>query len=187
MAASTSLPESCSRQRRRDEGQGGSRKNIKGAKVPGDRGAHGGSGEFFEGWLRRGKCAGLRAVAQETLRTPWSAEGCNKPSSRSAEKTVEVVRNHEGGTRLRDWHPGAEGWEACFPFREWTRSGDLARGLPPGRVDGGAKGRGAGASRFPWSNPMRGSRCEPGGAAGERSEVEPKEGSMTGPAAMRGR
>jgi hypothetical protein len=27
-----------------------SRRNIKGAKVPGDRGAHGGSGEFFEGW-----------------------------------------------------------------------------------------------------------------------------------------
>jgi len=26
------------------------RRNIKGAKVPGDRGAHGGSGEFFEGW-----------------------------------------------------------------------------------------------------------------------------------------
>jgi hypothetical protein len=76
---------------------------------------------------------------------------------------------------------------SLLPVREWTRSGDLARGLPPGRVDGGAKGRGAGASRFPWSNPMRGSRCEPGGAADERSEVEPKEGSMTGPAAMRGR
>ena len=29
---------------------GGTRRNIKGAKAPGDRGAHGGSGEFFEGW-----------------------------------------------------------------------------------------------------------------------------------------
>jgi hypothetical protein len=28
---------------------GGTRRNIKGAKAPGDRGAHGGSGEFFEG------------------------------------------------------------------------------------------------------------------------------------------
>jgi len=29
---------------------GGARRNIKEAKAPGDRRAHGGSGEFFEGW-----------------------------------------------------------------------------------------------------------------------------------------
>jgi hypothetical protein len=37
-----------------------------------------------------------------------------------------------------------------------------------------------------WSNPMRGSRCEPGGAADGSSEVEPKRGSMADSAAMRG-
>jgi len=63
--------------------------------------------------------------------------------------------------------------------------GDLARGVPQGTVDGGAKGRGAGASRFPWSNPMRGARCEPGRATDESSEVEPKRGSMADFAAMR--
>jgi len=57
-----------------------------------------GRGSPSRGGTRRGKCAGLRAVAQETRRTPWSAEGCNKPSSRRAEKAVEVVQNHEDGT-----------------------------------------------------------------------------------------
>ena len=34
----------------------------------------------------------------ETRRTPWLAAGCNKPATFCAEKAVEVVRNHEGGT-----------------------------------------------------------------------------------------
>ena len=46
---------------------------------------------------------------RETRRTPRPAAGCNKPASFSAEKTVEVVRNHEGGTRLDGWCRRPEG------------------------------------------------------------------------------
>lgn len=37
-------------------------------------------------------------VWAETQRTPWPIAGCNKPAAVIAEKTVEVVRNHESGT-----------------------------------------------------------------------------------------
>jgi hypothetical protein len=35
---------------------------------------------------------------RETKRTSGSDVGCNKPTGRSVEKTVEVVRDHEDGT-----------------------------------------------------------------------------------------
>jgi hypothetical protein len=34
----------------------------------------------------------------ETRRTPRSAAGCNKPARLSAEQTIKVVKNCEGGT-----------------------------------------------------------------------------------------
>jgi hypothetical protein len=46
---------------------------------------------------------------RETRRTPRPAAGCNKPANFSAEKTVEVVRNHEGGTRQDGWCRRPEG------------------------------------------------------------------------------
>ena len=49
--------------------------------------------------------AGLR----KTRRTPRPAAGCNKPANFSAEKTVEVVRNHAGGTRQDGWCRRPEG------------------------------------------------------------------------------
>ena len=39
----------------------------------------------------------------ETRRTPGPAAGCNKPATSCAEEAVEVVRNHEDGTRLDGW------------------------------------------------------------------------------------
>src|SRR5688500_14737633 len=41
-----------------------------------------------------------RPRVRETRRTPWSAAGWNRPATSAAEETVEVVRNHEGGTCL---------------------------------------------------------------------------------------
>jgi len=93
-------------------------------------------GDSFEGY---GSCtAGKRlnalvfdqASSAETRRTPGSAAGCNKPATRSAEETVAVVRNHEGGTGLRRWNlRGRRGGRP--PSREWTLNG---------HVDGGATG-----------------------------------------------
>jgi hypothetical protein len=42
--------------------------------------------------------AAMGAGFSETRRTPGPAAGCNKPAGLRAEKTVEVVRNHAGGT-----------------------------------------------------------------------------------------
>jgi hypothetical protein len=56
-------------------------------------------GQCCEGLLRH-----LGAWLRETLRTPWLATGCNKPVAQCAEKTVAVVRNHEGGTGLGGWY-----------------------------------------------------------------------------------
>jgi hypothetical protein len=39
---------------------------------------------------------------------PLSIPGCNKPGTLSAEKAVEVVRNHMDGTRLAGWRRQAE-------------------------------------------------------------------------------
>jgi len=52
----------------------------------------------WQRWSRGGR-AGNAA-------NPRSAAGCNKPATVSAEKTVEVVRNHEGGTGLTRWFLG---------------------------------------------------------------------------------
>jgi hypothetical protein len=46
---------------------------------------------------------------RDTRRTPGPAAGCNKPAVLRAEETVEVVQNHEGGTRLDGWCRRPEG------------------------------------------------------------------------------
>jgi len=78
---------------------------------------------------------GPGARRAETRWTPGSAAGCNKPATRGAEETVEVVRNHEGGTGLRGWNPRSrsDGWPSS---QEWTLHG---------HVDGGATGAASGS------------------------------------------
>jgi hypothetical protein len=51
---------------------------------------------------------GNESVGSETRRTPGSAAGCNKPASAPEEEAVEVVRNHEDGTRGEGGSLGAE-------------------------------------------------------------------------------
>jgi hypothetical protein len=68
--------------------------------------------------------------SRETRRTPGPVAGCNKPAVLRAEETVEVVRNHEGGTRC--WTGGAVGpglfGAAGFGCREAPGPGVDARG-----------------------------------------------------------
>jgi hypothetical protein len=47
-------------------------------------------------------------VMPERPRTPGPVAGCNRPARSCAEQTVEVVRNHEGGTRCVGWLRRAE-------------------------------------------------------------------------------
>jgi len=62
----------------------------------------------------------------ETRRTPRPVSGCNKPEDLDAEQAVEVVRNHEDGTRSGGWHRRTEG-------RRKRRPGvDAARGTGGG-------------------------------------------------------
>jgi hypothetical protein len=56
--------------------------------------------------------------------------------NRSPEKTVEVVRNHEDGTRAEAGRRGSEG---SAMVREWTEGGDVGGGAHTrGRTRGGA-------------------------------------------------
>jgi hypothetical protein len=89
------------------------------------------------------------------------AAGCNKPADDIAEEAVEVVRNHEDGTRLRGWNPRG-------------RSDDprVGAGVDAGSdVDGGAKRH---IVRYPyravWTNPGE-KAVESARAKGESSEV----------------
>jgi hypothetical protein len=163
---------------------GETRRNIKGAKAPGDRGAHGGSGEFFEGWsasrgMRRFRLS--RRKRDEPHGRQRDATSPRAVARRKPSRWCETTRTE------RDFGIGIPrpkvGKLASHPGVD--AHGDLVRGIPKGMVDGGAGGRGAGVSRFPWSNPMRGVRREPGRATDESSEVEPKRGSMAGLAEMR--
>jgi len=76
-----------------------------------------GRGAFFEGYdsvagkgddrprlLRQAR----RSHRQKRDEPQESAAGCNKPATFDAEETVEVVRNHEGGTGTRAWQLGSE-------------------------------------------------------------------------------
>jgi hypothetical protein len=57
---------------------------------------------------------GNESIGPETRRTPGSAAGCNKPASALEEEAVEVVRNHEDGTRGEGGSLGAEaGGNVC--------------------------------------------------------------------------
>jgi hypothetical protein len=47
--------------------------------------------------------------SRKTRRTPGPEAGCNKPAADRTEQTVEVVRDHEGGTGSWVWQPGTEG------------------------------------------------------------------------------
>jgi hypothetical protein len=105
--------------------------------------------------LHRGKAEeghGLRPGRQkaETRWTSGSAAGCNKPATREAEETVEVVRNHAGGTGLRGWHPRSrsDDWPSS---REWTTHE---------HVDGGATGASPGSRGWDvWTEPKREGRA----------------------------
>jgi len=71
----------------------------------------------------------VEAGFSETRRTPGPAAGCNKPAALCAEKTVEVVRNHEGGTWLDGWcrrpegDPGKPGATECGRVQEMSVEG----------------------------------------------------------------
>jgi hypothetical protein len=120
--------------------------------------------------LHRGKAEeghGLRPGRQkaETRWTSGSAAGCNKPATREAEETVEVVRNHAGGTGLRGWNPRgrSDDWPSS---REWTLRE---------HVDGGATGassstRARTCGRNPREKAEESARAI--GTAPERSEGE---------------
>jgi hypothetical protein len=100
----------------------------------------------------RGQSAGTPRA--ETRWTPGSAAGCNKPATRGAEEAVEVVRNHEGGTGLRGWHPRgrSDDWPSS---REWTlreHVGGGATGASPGHV---ARACGRNPERRPRNRPGR--------------------------------
>jgi len=94
-----------------------------------------------------GKCRAVRssigAPGTETRRTPGSAAGCNKPATREAEETIEVVRNHEDGTGLRGvepsepkrWLAAIAGVDASLACR-WRGEGHIARYALPRCVDG---------------------------------------------------
>jgi hypothetical protein len=73
------------------------------------------------GWARRDR---LRCFRNAT--NPWPAAGCNKPAGPCAEQTVEVVRNHAGGT--------------CAARRSAVPMGACSRELTHSvRVGGGAR------------------------------------------------
>jgi hypothetical protein len=72
---------------------------------------------------RRGVANGSRKRCE-----PLPAPGCNKPGTSFAEKTVGVVRNHEGGTSRPEWHPADRRWRQRH--REWTRTRDVGGGDP---------------------------------------------------------
>jgi len=61
-----------------------------------------------------GKATNLKLVA-----------GCNKPAELQSEKAVEVVRNHEDGTRPTAWR-----WRSEGVLAHWERT---AAGIPAGR------------------------------------------------------
>jgi hypothetical protein len=68
--------------------------------------------DFFEGCETR--CGGSRGSpftvdAANKRSEPCLASGCNTPERSSAEQAVEVVRNHEDGTRSCGWRRAAEG------------------------------------------------------------------------------
>jgi len=88
-----------------------------------------------------------------TRRTPGSAAGCNKPAERTAEETVKVVGNHEGGTRPVPWQGQAEARRNQSaspgePKQEWTTSvwtdGGASLETPreaPGEIQARTKGK----------------------------------------------
>jgi hypothetical protein len=61
-------------------------------------------------------CAGMPEAGNAS--NSRAGSGVQKTRSPSAEKTVEVVRNHEDGTGLDGRYRRAEG---SLGFREWTR------------------------------------------------------------------
>jgi hypothetical protein len=84
----------------------------------------------------------------ETRRTPGPAAGCNKPATSCAEEAVEVVRNHEDGTRLDGWcrRPAAlRSHRHRVPRgsrpREWTRTEHVGGGANKSRTPGEAGSR----------------------------------------------
>jgi hypothetical protein len=74
-------------------------------------------------------CAGMPEAGNAS--NSRAGSGVQQTRSLSAEKTVEVVRNHEGGTRFDGWYRRTEG---SLGFREWTRRRSNGRGAASGRI-----------------------------------------------------
>lgn len=108
----------------------------------------------------------VRRSAVETCRTPWPAACCKARGPRE-EEAVEVVQNHEDGTRvrlaatLRRRAPQGE-------RRDADSRGDAGRDrkVGPGVTDGGGAIFGQPAQTVSWRNPGD----EEDGSAGRRSE-----------------
>jgi hypothetical protein len=96
-----------------------------------------GNGHVLTGRATSSGVLDAGARVGETRRTPGSVAGCNSARAVGPEETVEVVRNHEGGTRPPRWHEEAED----PAFRRRVGSGRTER-----RIDGGAP-RGGDATR----------------------------------------
>jgi hypothetical protein len=125
--------------------------------------------------------------ARETQRTPCPVPGRNKPGPRGAEKTVEVVRNHEDGTGFAvARQPRPEGPLPVVTTRswcrgvcpEWTAAGEPEEGTSKDRVRGrqghatsvGPRSRGSRAAGGPAPCRARRTRSE-GGEADAGSET----------------
>jgi len=81
-----------------------------------------------------GRVPGHREVTglrRETRRTPQAGSGAQQTRGADAEQTVEVVRNHEGGTGFDGSHRRTEG---SASFREWTHRKTNGRGEQSGRI-----------------------------------------------------
>jgi len=92
-----------------------------------------------------------------------------------------VVRNHEDGTRLREWHLEAEGAARKRGVREWMQ-GVTAEAEPARAVDGGAEGGAARVTEQALPTPREEDReTGPGSSRGLRR------GAKRGPTSRRPR
>jgi hypothetical protein len=68
----------------------------------------------------------VTGLHRETRRTPQAGSGVQQTRRADAEQAVEVVRNHEGGTRIDGLHRRTEG---SASFWEWTHRKTNGRGV----------------------------------------------------------
>ena len=99
----------------------------------------------------------------------------------TAAEAVEVVRNHEDGTRLREWHLEAEGASRKRGVREWMQ-GVTAEAEPGRAVDGGASGGAVRVTELTLPTPR-----EEDQATGRGSSEALRRGAKRGPTIHRPR